>query len=148
MRSKKTNFLQGIILLTGIIYLLTGIIFFISPLIFGRLFTINITEDWFNGIKFDTFVAPLYFMARCFAAMLFSAGLSMILPLFDPLRYRGLIYYTGILFPGMSALLLLINGIKYNHGILILFGIVFLLLFIITLTGLIITQKNVKAHIE
>ncbi|MDY6935901.1 MAG: hypothetical protein SVZ03_16990 [Spirochaetota bacterium] len=148
MRSKATNILQVIVLITGIIYILIGIVFFISPLLFGRIFAINITEDWFNGIKYDTFVAPLYFMARGFAAMLFSIGLSMILPLFDPLRYRGLIYYTSIVFPILSSCLLLINGIRFSHGVVTLFGIIFLIILIFTIIGLVITNKSAKSVVE
>jgi len=148
MRSKKTNFLQGVILITGILYILTGIVFFISPLFFGMVFSINITEDWFNGIKYETFLAPLYFMARGFAAMLFSVGLSMILPLFDPLKYRGLIYYTGIVFPIMSSFMLLKNGIEYSHSVVTLFGIIFFTIFAFTAISLILTRKNTKADVE
>lgn len=147
MRSKETNILQGVVLLTGIIYIVTGIVFFISPLIFGKIFAINITEDWFNGIKNDTFVAPLYFLSRGFAAMLFSVGLSMILPLFDPLKYRGLIYYTCIIFPIMVSPLLIINGYSLNHNVLVYFGITFAIILSASTIGLIITRKDLKASI-
>lgn len=148
MRSKVTNFLQVIILITGIFYILTGLIFFISPLYFGKIFGINITEDWFIGIKYDTFVAPLYYMSRGFATMVFSIGLSMVLPLFDPLKYRGLIYYTGIVFPLLSSILLLKNGIQLDHFVLTLFGVILLIIFVITAVGLFITKANAKAGIE
>ena len=148
MRTKTTNILQMIILITGLIYIATGLTFFISPLLFGKIFSINITQDWFNGIKFESFVAPLFFMARGFAAMLFSVGLAMVLPLFDPLKYRGLIYYTGIVFPLISSSMLLKNGIELEHWILIIYGIIFLLIFICTMIGLIITKDNAKVGIE
>ena len=148
MRSKATNILQLIIIITGVFYIITGIFFFISPLVFGRFFSINITDDWFESIKYEAFIAPLFFLSRGFASVLFSVGLSMILPLFDPLRYRGLIYFTGIVFPVMSSYLLLTNGIILGHFVLTLFGLFYLFILVITVIGLMITRKDAKEGIE
>ncbi|MDY6967796.1 MAG: hypothetical protein SVR08_03945 [Spirochaetota bacterium] len=148
MRSKATNILQLIIIITGVFYIITGIFFFISPLVFGRFFSINITDDWFESIKYEAFIAPLFFLSRGFASILFSVGLSMILPLFDPLRYRGLIYFTGIVFPVMSSYLLLTNGIILGHFVLTLFGLFYLFILVITVIGLMITRKDAKEGIE
>lgn len=142
MRSKATNFLQVIVLVSGIVYVLTGLVFYLSPLTFGRIFHIDITEDWLNGIMNDTFIAPLYFMARGFAALLFSMGLAMVLPLFDPFKYRGLIYYSGIVFPFMAALLLMKNGLLHGYGMITIYGIVFSLVLVFTAAGLYITRKD------
>jgi hypothetical protein len=148
MRTKLTNILQVIILITGIIYVLAGAFFFYSPVKFFQIFSIEVPDDWFKSIEYDTFVAPLYILARSFSAMLFTAGLAMILPLYDPLKYRGLIYFTGIVFPLISAVILLYNGYAFDHWILTCFGIGFVVIFLATLWGLIITLKEAKAGIE
>lgn len=148
MRSKATNFLQIVILITAVLYVIIGIIFFISPITLGKMLSIDITDDWFNGIMYDTFIAPLYFIARGFAAMIFSVGLSMVLPLFDPLRYRGLLYYTGIVFPLMSSYVMLKNGRTFNFGVVVLFGLLFIFIFVMTAIGLIITKKEASVGIE
>jgi len=96
MRSKNTNVLQAVVLVAGILYMVAGLLFFISPTTFAGMFGIPIQDDWFHQIKSDSFLAPLFFLARSFSAMLLCAGASMVLPLFDPLRYRGLMYYTGV----------------------------------------------------
>ncbi len=148
MRSKRTNILQVIVLLSGIIYTLIGAVFFYSPIKFVEIFYIDVTEDWVKAIQDDTFIAPLYFFARCFSSMIFTSGMAMILPLYDPLKYRGLIYFTGIIFPVISFLTLLYNGIKLDHWILSVFGMVFLIILVVTLFGLIVTRKEAKAGIE
>ncbi|MCP4130717.1 MAG: hypothetical protein GY754_07025 [bacterium] len=110
MRSKLTNMLQGIILFDGIIYIVMGILFYITPLtVLG--FVEKIPPDWLNQVRNDGIVGPLYFISRGFAALLFTSGAAMILPLFDPLRYRGLVYYNGALFPLFASILLIKNGL-------------------------------------
>ncbi|MFH0974172.1 MAG: hypothetical protein V1874_00145 [Spirochaetota bacterium] len=148
MRTKLTNILQVIIIITGIIYLLLGAFFFYSPVKFFQIFSIEVPDDWFKSIEYDTFVAPLYILARSFSAMLFTAGMAMILPLYDPLKYRGLVYFTGIVFPLFSSVILLYNGYTFDHWILTCFGIGFVAIFLVTLWGLIITLKEAKAGIE
>ncbi len=148
MRSKLTNILQVIVLITGVVYLLTGVMFFYSPIRSFEIFSIEVPDDWFKSIEYDTFVAPLYFILRSFSAMILTAGLAMILPLYDPLKYRGLIYYTGIIFPLISSVLLLYSGIEFDHWILVVFGVVFLVVLLATACGLAITFKEAKAGIE
>jgi hypothetical protein len=148
MRSRLTNILQVIVIITGIIYILIGAFFFYSPIRFFEIFSIEVPDDWFKSIEYDTFIAPLYIIAKSFSAMIFTSGISMILPLYDPLKYRGLIYCMGIIFPLISSSLLLNNGINFDHWILIFFGIVFLIILLATICGLIITFKESKAGIE
>ncbi len=148
MRSKSTNFLQVIILLTGILYFSAGLIFFISPVLFVSLFSIEISDGWSKGMQLDTFMAILFFLSRAFAAMVICSGMAMILPLYDPLKYRGLIYYTGILFPILSSMLLIINGIKLDYLLITLIGLTFFAVFLLTAAGLIITRNEAKAGIE
>jgi hypothetical protein len=148
MRTRLTNILQVIVLLTGILYSAIGAFFYYSPVRFVEMFFIDVTEDWVRLIQTDTFIAPLYFFARSFSVMIFTSGLAMILPLYDPLKYRGLIYFTGIIFPAVSFITLLYNGVKFDHWILTVFGFVFLFIFVVTLSGLAITRKEAKAGIE
>ena len=148
MRTKLTNILQVIVLLTGLVYILTGVLFFYSPVRSFEFFSIDVPDDWFKSIEYDTFIAPLYTLIRSFSAMIFTGGISMILPLYDPLKYRGLIYYMGIIFPLISSSLLFYHGIKSDHWILTFFGIIFFVILLASMCGLIITRKEAKAGIE
>lgn len=148
MRTKLTNILQVIVLITGIIYTLLGMLFLYSPIKFFEIFLLEIPDDWFKAVQNDTFIAPLYIMIKSFSAMILASGLAMILPLYDPLKYRGLIYFTGILFPVLSAIVLFYNGIKFEHWILTFLGIIFLVILLAVVFGLIITRKEAKRGIE
>lgn len=144
MRSKATNILQLGVLLTGVLYIIIGILYGFSPILFANIFGIEVNPDWYNLIKYDTFTSPLYHFSRVFSLILAVAGLSMILPLFDPLKYRGMIYCNGVLFPLVSAPVLLVNGLTYDHRIMIIFGFLFLVLFLFVGFGLMITRKQAK----
>ncbi len=148
MRSRSTNILQAVVLITGILYAAIGVVFYVSPIFFGSLFGVAVPEDWMNQVKLDNFMLPLYFIAQGFAALVFTTGISMVLPLFDPLKYRGLIYYTGVIFPLMCAGVLVRNGLSYRHGMVITLGAVFMAVLVITLLGLIITRKQSQSGIE
>lgn len=148
MRSKLTNILQVVILVSGVLYIAVGILFYMSPLLVGTLFGLPLAEDWFNQIKYDAFVAPLYFVTRGFAAMVFSVGAAMVLPLFDPLRYRGLLYFTGVLFPVMASWVLIRNGISFQHTLAVTLGIMFLAVFLVTAAALAITRKAARSGEE
>lgn len=148
MRTKSTNILQVIVLITGIIYTLLGMLFYYSPIKFFEIFLIEIPDDWFKVVQNDTFIAPLYIIAKSFSAMILTSGLTMILPLYDPLKYRGLIYFTGILFPVLSVIVLFYSGIKFEHWILTFLGIIFLVILLAVICGLIITRKEANAGIE
>ena len=158
MRTKSTNFLQAVILLTGVIYFITGVIFYFSPVIFLGMFSIDVPESWLSGIQFDPLFAPLYYFAKCFAAILLTSGLSLILPLYDPLKYRGLVYYMGIVFPFLAFVSLIYKGFKssygvfppveINHMIMAIYSGIFLLILILMIVALTVTKKNAKAGIE
>jgi hypothetical protein len=148
MRSKNTNVLQAVVLVAGILYLVAGLLFYFSPTMFAGMFGIRIQDDWFHQIKSDSFLAPLFFLARAFSAMLFCAGASMVLPLFDPLRYRGLMYYTGVLYPLMSGVLLLVNGIGHEHLVLMVFGGIMMVVASGFIFGLAITRKQAQSGEE
>jgi hypothetical protein len=72
----------------------------------------------------------------------------MVLPLFDPLKYRGLVYYTGIIFPFVATLIFVINTITNSVGILMLYSAVFFIIFISTSVALWLTRESVKSGIE
>jgi len=170
MRSRATNFLQMAILLSGIVYVIVGAWFYVSPLSIIEIFAENISENWLDLVRDHELIAPLYSIARGFAALLFASGAAMVLPLFDPLKYRGLIYYTGILFPLPASLILLKNGFAREvfsdpatvsvapaaagaiahkgHMILIVLGAMFFVLFILTAIGLIVTRRQAHEGVE
>ncbi len=193
MRSKSTNVLQGIVLLTGVIYLIVGFSFYASPYRVFKLFSLSAevktseeagesegstvkpddgaelsSDDWLKQIVNDEIISPLYYIFRIFAALLFVSGIAMVMPLFDPLRYRGLVYYNGLIYPFISALsiFLFIHSQKsinieiaseagkgavvwqVGHLIMTSMGIMFIVLFVLTAIGLIITRKQTKQGIE
>ncbi len=148
MRKKTTNYLQAVVLVTGLIYISVGLVFYLSPSYFGKLLSMEITEDWIKGIMLDPFITTLFFLARGFSSLLFSIGAAMVLPLYDPLKYRGLIYFTGIIFPAMSSSLLIYNGIKYDYLVITLSGLLLLIVLALTASGLFITSKDSAAGVE
>ncbi len=166
MRSRSTNFLQVVVLLTGAVYIVIGLFFYVSPLTVLKLFAENVSENWIDLVKDHELVGPLYYIARGFAALVFSSGVAMIMPLFDPLKYRGLIYFNGLVFPFLASILMIKNGIyfiflkkqpgaetagvpvQHGHLILLVLGIIFTVIFIFTLAGLIATKKQAKEGLE
>jgi hypothetical protein len=170
MRSHSTNFLQAVVLITGIIYLFIGVVFYVSPLSVLSFFAENVSESWLDLVMDNELVAPLYFISRGFSALLVTSGLVMIMPLFDPLKYRGLVYANGLFFTLFASIMFVKNGIlisffnsrpagptagvlavsegREGHLIIILLGIIFSVLFILNLTALLITRKQSKEGIE
>jgi len=148
MRTRKTNFLQTVILFTGIIYILTGGLFALSPHLFGNIFSLEINEDWFNEIPKDAFIFMVLTFSRSTSCLLLSIGLSMVLPLFDPLKYRGMVYFTGVVFPLLSALMFTINTFTNASGAMILYAVLFWIILLLTSTALWITRGTVKSGIE
>lgn len=190
MRSRTTNILQGIVLVTGIVYIVVGLSFFASPYRVFKIFSAgsearmgvavdeggsagagktddgaDVSEDdWLKQIINDEIISPLYYLSRIFAAFLMVSGFAMIMPLFDPLRYRGLVYYNGLIFPVIAALSIFIfmrsqksinleiaadagkDAVLWQEGHMVMtaLGIIFLILSILTAAGLIITRK--QAH--
>jgi hypothetical protein len=155
VRSKATNILQIVILISGVVYIGIGLFGFIKP----------VNEDWLREMANDNFLFSIYNMSWGFSTLIMSAGLSMILPLFDPLRYRGLIYFTGIIFPFFYSLVLIRNmsitsehlkGVKHLEGVsggaaandILIICIIMAAIFILTLVSLIITKNEAKSGIE
>ncbi|HON78610.1 MAG TPA: hypothetical protein PK544_08990 [Spirochaetota bacterium] len=148
MRSKQTNFLQGVILLAAIIYILNGALYYFSPLSFCWVFNLDISEEWLNVIPTNEFFFLVFTISRAFAALLFSIGISMVLPLFDPLRYRGLVYYSGVLFPFLASVIFLFASIKNMSVPIIILGFTYFTIFALTLTAMLITRKSAQSGIE
>jgi hypothetical protein len=170
MRTRATNFLQVVVLITGITYLLVGLAFYASPLRVLQVFAENVSESWLDLVMDNELVAPLYILSRGLAALLISSGLSMIMPLFDPLKYRGLIYFNGLIFPFLASVLFIKNGfflimekkrvaaaIQNNssllpthdaHEIVLVLSAIFLIVFFLNLSALIITWKKAREGIE
>jgi len=135
------------------------------------VFAENVSENWFELVRDHELVAPLYYITRGFASLVLVTGLSMVMPLFDPLKYRGMIYFNGILFPLMASVILVKNGIfillsggqmisgkeeslgsevgyQSAHTLIVILGLVFLVLFIINAAGLILTKRQSDEGIE
>lgn len=171
MRSKFTNYLQVVVLITAIIYILLGLIIYLKPLVVLELFAENISENWLDLVRDNELVAPLYYISRGFSALVLTSGLAMVMPLFDPLKYRGLIYFNGLIFPFLAGALYMYNGVfriithrevvektgkiisseattRGIHGTVVLLGITFTLIFLLTAIGLFITKKQAHDGIE
>ncbi len=146
MRSRKTNFLQMVVLVSGIVYLLTGALFAASPHFFGNIFFLEINEDWFMEIPKDAFMFTSITLARCFAGLLFTIGMAMILPLFDPAKYRGLIYFTNVVFPFISAFLLIKSLFINPLPVLIVYSILFSLIGVCAVIALLLTKGIAKTE--
>jgi len=163
MRSKATNILQVFVIVTGVVYIICGLAFYFSPTKILQIFAENIPDTWLEQVKSDELLAPMYLLLQAYAAMVFTAGIAMIMPLFDPVKYRGLIYYNGLIFPLLSSFLLLKQSISaffskapevdnaeavyaanHVHTLILILGIAFAVIFIINLAGLILTKKSSK----
>ena len=145
-------------LLTGVIYILIGVAFFYSPMEVFKLFIKNVSETWIDVVRTNEFIAPMYHILRAFSAMLVTSGITMIMPLFDPLKYRLMIYINGVLFPLLSSLMLVKtglslvsrseNGVTYYHKSMLILGFVFAFIFLSCLITLFITGRDAKAGKE
>jgi hypothetical protein len=153
-------------LLTGIVYIAYGLLFYISPLTVIKFFAQYPSDGWMTVLQEHEFVEFMHYLLKSFSALLFSIGCAMILPLFDPLKYRGLIYFTNILFPLMASFLLTKNaiqqGLKYwelvglkgstdeQKGpiLIIILCVSFLVIAITNGLGLKITSKKAKEGLE
>jgi hypothetical protein len=190
MRSRTTNVLQGVVLLTGIVYIVVGLAFFASPYRVFKLFSVSSEarvsasegesvgetaarsdegaevsgDDWLKQIVNDEIISPLYYLFRVFSALLMISGIAMVMPLFDPLRYRGLIYYNGLVFSFISSVSIFLflrsqrsinmqiaadagkEAVTWQvgHKVMTSLGIIFIILFTLTAVCLVITRKQTK----
>jgi hypothetical protein len=160
MRTKLTNYLQIAVLITGVLYIFTGLFFYFSPLDVLKFFAENVSENWLDMVRDNELVGPLFKIARGLAALLFTAGFAMIMPLFDPLRYRGLIYYNGVVFPFFALFISALDWISAEKvpaaaaknadvmTINIFFIIILSAVLLLNISGLLLTKKLAGRGIE
>ncbi len=156
MRSAKTNAFQAAVLIAGVTYIIIGVAFIFAPLAIFQFFAENVSENWIDLVRDHELVAPMYFTVKAFGVLLLTSGFLMIMPLFDPLRYRGIAYCNGVLFPFIAAVILLKNGLfigakgddsihgTYIHLPIVIFGIILSVIFLIVFLTLLITMKDAK----
>jgi len=77
----------------------------------------------------------------------------MILPIFDPLKYRIIAYSNGVFFPFISSIIFLKNGLfigvrkdnpsgDYIHLLIVILGVIFILLSFMVFSALMLTRKD------
>ncbi len=110
MRSKKTNALQMAVLISGFLFIIIGIAFLFFPLSVLQFFAENVSENWLDLVRDNELVAPLFFMVKAYSVLLITSGFLMVMPLFDPLKYRGIVYFNGLFFPAISSFILIKNS--------------------------------------
>ena len=163
------------VLITGAVFILFGIVFSTSPITVFKIFNENVSAKWnksdnvdeylsadvFRDFKYDSndlirddeFVAPLYLIVRAFGVLLIFAGFLMILPIFDPLKYRIVAYSNGVFFPFISSIIFLKNGLfigvkkenssgDYVHLLIVILGIIFFVLSSMVFSALMLTRKD------
>jgi len=155
MRTKKTNFLQAALLVSGIVYFILGLMVIINPTSLPAMTGIQVPDDWITQIKLDSVILPLYVILRSLGFLLLFTALSFILPIFDPLKYRGLVYYLGFLFPFSAGLFLLFNSIFIVNSKPVLavpaafvLSLVFLVCGLVLFIALLLTKKAARKGAE
>ncbi|HPA63808.1 MAG TPA: hypothetical protein PLH15_05320 [Spirochaetota bacterium] len=150
MRSKKTNYLQVCILITGFLFVLVGLIFFISPALLGKCMSIDVGEDWISQMRLDEFLVLITVFAQSISLLMFFAGISMVMPLFDPLKYRALVYFFGVFFPVSSSLFAafkyLFSEEKQTSALIL--SLFFLSIAVLNISGLFLTKKDAAMGVE
>jgi hypothetical protein len=147
MRSRSTNVLQMIVMITGLVYIAFGALFFISPVTVGKIFAVYLNTEW--GVNnYDAFIVLIYLVARGFSPLIIISGLSLVMPLYDPLKYRLMIYLFGAVFPVISGTYLIITGFLDKFITAYILGGGFLILFVLNLSALFLTKENARKGIE
>jgi hypothetical protein len=147
MRSRSTNVLQIVVMLTGLVYIAFGSLLFISPVTVGRIFAVYLNSEW--GINnYDAFIVLIYLIVRGCSPLMIICGLSLVMPLYDPLKYRLMIYLYGAVFPFISGTFLIITGLIDKFVSAYILGGGFLILFVINLSALFLTKENARKGIE
>ncbi len=148
MRSRVTNLLQVIVLLTGLVYIVFGGMYLFAPEQFSSLFEINLNSEWSNQIKIDDYLSMLYIFSRCFAIILSFIGAAMILPLYDPERYRELIYFNGVFFPFIIGIYMVFQYFMHRFDAPLTISMVLAGIFVLNLTGLFLTKEKRRRGIN
>jgi hypothetical protein len=146
--------------MTGIIYIFTGLFLFVSPIMVGKFFMNDLSGEWLHQMKMvDQWPVFLYILMRVLAILLTIIGCSMVLPLFDPLKYRGLIYFTCVLFPLGAALFLFSSyfceevdlvkkHLRETYHAVVVFAWFFFIIFLVNISALFLTKRNATRGIE
>jgi hypothetical protein len=137
-----------------------GAAFLLTPMFVLQLFAENVSENWLDLVRDHELVAPLFYMVRSFSVLLITSGFLMIMPLFDPLKYRGIVYINGVIFPLISSFILIKNGLfvkdrgtlvqesvfqgDYTHKLIVIIGLIFAAIFLVSTIMLILTAKDAK----
>ena len=148
MRNVRTNVLQIAVLLAGIIYIAVGALYFIAPELTMRILPIEMGEDQLNQIKLDELLVTIFFLSRALAALLFFTGIAMIMPLFDPLKYRVMTYFFGLFFPAVATAQMIFAGLTRGTKSAWVFAVVFGAVAILNLSGLLLTRGNASRGVE
>ena len=139
MRTKRTNYLQVVVMLSGILYMAAGAIFFISPSFFAKFLPVPVNDEWATQARLDEFLMMLFMYCHVLSVLLFFCGMSLIMPLFDPLKYRSLIYLFCIFAPFIATLYSIVGFLADNIKSALAFAIFFFFIFVINLSAIIIT---------
>ena len=142
MRNGLTNLLQAVVLLTGIVYIFVGGLYIIKPELFCSIFQIPLNSEWSNQIRIDDYLMLLYLLAKCFAIVMTFIGASMVMPLYDPERYRELIYFNGVFLPVIILGYMLKQFFSSDYNATIFISLVFLVVAILNMTCLYLTKKK------
>jgi hypothetical protein len=147
MRSRSTNILQVFIIIAGLSYMVLGMMFFISPFALGKILAIDPNTEWLSQMH-DEFVMLIYLFGRGLSPLLFITGLAMVMPLYDPLKYRLMVYLFCAIFPFITGIFFLVTGLSDNIRMPMVLGSVFLGISILNLTALLLTKENARKGIE
>ncbi|HEY1405618.1 MAG TPA: hypothetical protein VF857_03325 [Spirochaetota bacterium] len=104
-------------------------------------------EEWQSQVRLDFFLVMIHMLARVLSALLFLVGVSLIMPLFDPLKYRLMIYLYGAIFPLIAAVYYLYNGFS-EHISARIGGFFFLTICIFHSIALFLTKDDARKGIE
>lgn len=148
MRTRKTNVYQIILLITAFIYFIGGVVFFTSPFLMAKVINIQTNDEWLNQIRLDEFLVLIYIIARSLSALLALTGLSLVMPLYDPLKYRFLSYLLTVYFPLIMSCFLIYSGFSYGYNTSMIIGVVFGIICVANYLALLLTKANAKKGIE
>ncbi|MFW6365233.1 MAG: hypothetical protein ACOC2H_02025 [Spirochaetota bacterium] len=148
MRSRATNILQLIVLVTGLFYMVFGMLYLFMPELFTSLFNIDLNSEWSNQIKIDDYLSMLYIFSRCFAILLIFIGFEMVLPLYDPVRYRELIYFNGVFFPVVMSAYMALQFFLHRFDAPAYAAFIFSAVFMLNLIGLFLTKGQNRRGIK
>ena len=74
----------------------------------------------------------------------------MVMPLFDPLKYRALVYFFGVFFPVSAALFAAFNYLfsEEKQTSAVILSLFFLSVAVLNISGLFLTKKDAAMGLE